>query len=243
MGAPPAAVGNDCGSFAGFAAGDSFDAFRKFSREVLPLPVPDNVTVPRWRGLPLSRGVVRRVQAKHHQESWLRDGVLALNRLFVDQDVESPGCTSASVAQLECLSRLRSLYKSVGAPEVEQSAREAWTELQGSLPGYSSSEIGAMAEFREGRVALPPVGSRPVELVDELGREDRLFLEHQSRVLLDERGAREKLSLSGLKEPYMDPVLRHSRRTYGRFVSDLYRRGVVKFGATCRGRVVAFFRA
>ena len=216
-------------------------ASRLVPRECLPLPVPDAAASERWGGLPLSRSVVRRLQRSQHREAWLSLGVQAINDMFAGPGSFSVDCLKASTSQHECLRRLRVAYGSVPPPERLQSAREAYNELQGCLPGYSSSEVGALAAFREGHVALPPVGSAPVPLLTELGRKDLLFLDNPSRVLLNDLGVQEKLSQSGLKEPYIDPVLKHSRKKYSSFVCELFRRGVVKFGRECKAKVGAFF--
>ncbi len=223
-------------------ADTSFDVPRFVCRDVLPLPMPEASVAPRWRGLPVSRTVVRRLQRAKHRDERLQLGVAALNSLGDDGTNNfDTGCAQASDAQMESLRRLEALYSKVPAPENQQSAREAWKELQSALPGYFSSEVGALAAFQEGHVALPPLGSHPAPLTEELRPEDRLFLDNPSRVLLDDQRVRGKLLLCGIEEPYVDPVLRHNRKKYSRFVSDLCRRGVVSFGSRCKAKVGAFF--
>ena len=210
------------------------------SRDVFPLPEVDTGEEQRWRGLPLSRSVVRRLQRRRHVDEWLNLGIRALNSLAgCPNNFNHPA--APSVVQQECPEGLRAAFNAVSAPEKILTPLEAWKELQGSSLGYSSSEVGALAVYREGHVALPPVGSVPVELCQELSQEDRRFLESPSDMILDGVSVGERLAQLSLKEPYMDPQLRHHRRKYARFVGELYARNVVSFGSTCKERVGAFF--
>ena len=122
----------------------------------------------------LSVGVSLGACRKQQVDDWLALGVRSLNSLSGHASDHAVSFSKPSALQIEALSSLRRAYGQVPPPPVQQTAREAFYEFQGGTPGYGP-DVGAMAVFREGRDALPDLGSCPVPLVRELPEVERKY--------------------------------------------------------------------
>ena len=98
-----------------------------------------------------------------------------------------------------------------------------------------------MASYGTGPVSLPKStdGSPWVEeVVDDEGRHYLLdiqcMLRSEDDVAADE-------ACDGPITPYWDPVLKHNRKMYIRFIRDLASRGMIQWSRTCRQKVSCFF--
>ena len=129
------------------------------------------------------------------------------------------------------MQNIQKKYLDVPAPPNDIFPEEALRALLGSSKVYVSDRPDLMS-YDKSKVAWPPVGSAPVNVVDVSRAADSEMLNDWQRHLLlgpDER--RDDLADEPVK-PYCDPVLMRSALSYGEFISELARRGLVGFTKT-----------
>ena len=119
--------------------------------------------------------------------------------------------------------------------------RAAFAELARGRSLYDDNgALGNLATYKSDRVSLPSFTTDAVELARLLGHSDRLILEDKQRMLRDPVEVAE-MKKSNPVIPYVDPVLRRSKRQYERFVRRLYGVGIVDFTLTAESHVGLFF--
>ncbi|CAK0800977.1 unnamed protein product [Prorocentrum cordatum] len=113
-------------------------------------------------------------------------------------------------------------------------AAAALTELCRSTPGYDCQPVKSIA-YTEGRVSLPSdaVKCDASELLDGHLRE--LWRDWRQRLLRDPEQVREPIV------PYFDEELRRSPRHYARFLSEMYKAGMIRFSSPRPSTAGLFF--
>lgn len=162
-------------------------------------------------------------------EAWVQmanSGIKALNELA--------GCTNSDFgkkrkctrAQRRCLSNIASSYRDLVLGEVDFDPTNALTELCGSSHVYGDSASVVEPYARE-RVSWPQVDSQPVELATCLPGADSEWLQAWHTHMLKQQSE----VAASVEEPipYVDPVLKHNKKEYAGFISDLRMRNMVKF--------------
>ena len=216
-------------------------------RGLFPLPLPkaqvlcemgESVLRPELSNL--SSKCRRRVHARTHVSSWVRDMVTSLNSMYCGHEfaAESDFPCGASLVQELCLERLSHSVQILGKPPNDMTGPGALRELQATL-GYSG-EPASLASFREDLLSLPPVGGNPSSLETIVGpAAEKILKVLRSRSLSFGEAAAGKEE-SGLKAPYMDPILKKSKSCYVKFVRRLLASNLVEFRTQARERVGLF---
>jgi hypothetical protein len=212
------------------------------SGDVLPLPSVSFDSPQKWNSLPLSRSVIRKLQAKQHVDSWLDLGISALNSLggFHSSKYGGPVSVNKLGNHHVHIKHLRRDYDSIGPPPIGWCPQEAFRELQGSCGDYAGIS-GSLAVYREGTVSLPDVGSRGADLVKLSSGQAKSYLDNHDSLLRPSRSRDAELAKLEFDRPYMDPVLRQSHVKYAGFVRELCQKGVVTYDHTHTADVGVFF--
>jgi hypothetical protein len=224
--------------FASLCSGAVGDPGSERQRDVFPLPSFDSG--PLLGGGGFSRSSARRAASKAGWTSWANDGIEALNQLSGFRSF-SAGITSE--VQSQVLDNIRDAYrpfsKSSGEPPPSSGALR---ELCGASPSYDHNR-GDVKSYAEAKVAWPAVNSSPVPLGKCLRSADSEWLQDWQRMLRDPAEAQELRDTLALKRHYTDPILRHNRSEYGKFVRQMHSRRMIRFKVSDgkAGRLGIFF--
>jgi len=114
------------------------------------------------------------------------------------------------------------------APDGPPQPQEALRQLLGSHADYAS-EPRSMAAMDMSRLALPATADSQVEaFVGDKG--DSYSVDgFCKRYVLPNATGRECVTDGGFHRPYMDPVISHSAKNYGRLLGRLVKAGIVEF--------------
>ena len=199
-------------------------ALRRTQRDVLPLPVGDDLhsLLDRLSGRVPPAGVP--IQKVSRADRWLEDGICSLNEL--GGGGLSYDATSVSEAQRQSVQRMRAQYRFVDGHLDRLDGQQAWRELVADKGGYEPESsglfsCGSVASFRDGAVKLPAAGAGKVRLDEHLPSALAGSLLSGSGILHGER-----CEGSSIK-PYVDPVLRRGGYDYGRFLQQLLDSGII----------------
>lgn len=136
-----------------------------------------------------------------------------------------------AAAQLKAVEHIRQAYHDVGRPPADLDPKEALSVLLGSTRVYGAQRAD-IVPYDKAKMAWPPRGSQPVELIDAVAPADSLMLRDWEQRLLLRGGVRS----DGDAPPapvrsYIDPILGHSPAVYGDFVRELAERGLLNYMA------------
>ena len=207
---------------------DAFSAARQ--REIYPLPpfgFQGKATEVLQDGAPRAwRSAAGFKELTSEGLSWLSDGVGALNCLAG----RGYACSGAPhLAQRRAMAHVVDCFRQVPARPEGLTGGSAFRDLTSGCRLYCTdrSDVQPYAKLR---ISWPDVGAQPIAVSDFARPEDRERLigwrQHLLRSAGDAERARQE---SGVVRPYMDLVLRRSKRHYGEFVKELSRRGLVRF--------------
>eukprot|EP00971_Amphidinium_carterae_P133799 2650519-Amphidinium_carterae.1 len=137
-----------------------------------------------------------------HVQNWYQLGVRCLNELSLSA-LPSACEDRVSLAQQECLHRLRAVYSECPSPPCELSAAEAHSALCGRFSCYPD-EQGDPVAFERSLVALPSIGE-PVDMSGLLeGRANSSWRNWRSELLREPAEAADLLNALGLRKPHSD---------------------------------------
>ena len=158
--------------------------------------------------------------------AWLSDGVGALNCLAG----RGYACSGAPhLAQRRAMAHVVDCFRQVPERPEGLTGASAFRDLTSGCRLYCTDR-GDVQPYAKLRISWPDVGAQPIVVSDFARPEDRERLigwrQHLLRSAGDAAVARQE---SGVVRPYMDSVLRRSKRQYGEFVKELSRRGLVRF--------------
>ena len=129
--------------------------------------------------------------------------------------------------QRQSLDYIADQYVKFGGPPADVTPRNCLTDLCSTCPLYTLGR-GDMVSYSKDLVSWPSGGSAPVALDSALLEADRLWLQdwkaHMLRPPAEAAALRHDL---GLRQPYIDPELRHPA-TYGKFIAELRERGMLR---------------
>ena len=196
-------------------------------RDLLPLPpaFPAEQFALKSR---LSRGTARRVRGAQFWKSWANAGIDSLNLLS-----GGGACPSGkpSMSQRVALDHIVSCYRDLGPPPADLSPAGAFKALCTRVAPYASEDAGP-AGYSQELVSWPPLGSVAVKPEQMMGAADlQKIVGPQACLLSSDFDAQIALDASPVKRPYMDPALRDPR-VYGVFLSELHRRGMLRWKQT-----------
>ena len=221
---------------------DEFEERRH--RDIFPLFSPAPAKVAGWDGL--SRGVRQRVGRRLAWQEWCSRGVDTLNFLagghaFVEEGKRLSG--PQSLAQKVAFDGISSCYRDFPSPPVGKRCEESLREILACGPGYSQVP-GIVQPYGRTRVSWPEVGDAPAPLLELLpASEAQCVRSWRERMLLSSDEIAVAVAKAGVKQPYMDPLLKRRPRAYAEFLLRLSSCGMIRWerAAGRRGNVGAFF--
>lgn len=208
-------------------------------RGLFPFPVPVASTQPDVTS-GVSRGVLRRLHARHHVETWVQDIVVALNAMFLGDEHGGSfaGDGRPTLSQKICLEQLRMSVLDAGKPPDGVTGQEALSELRAKA-GYTAEPVH-LAPMDVDSVSLPSSGSKAATMSMIFEEEAENFVHRLiSKVSAEEKVLQRKREV-GLGAPYVDPLLKNCPRRYGQFCRMLHEKGLVEYGASFKEKVGAF---
>eukprot|EP00971_Amphidinium_carterae_P102475 2028582-Amphidinium_carterae.2 len=218
------------------------------ARDILPVKLPFDVEPVRKN---ISRSIRRRLGARGHWQKWANEGVAALNSLYGRS--QAMDFDEMSAQQVLLMKDFVKHYQRC-VPVEGETATGAFFALCGNKAGYEEVVQGLPIPYREGHVALPHLGSRPVDLTPLLGEPERWLWENWRSELLSEAAHFEEGSTPFRSAPhpscstrcdssslYCDPALVSNPDVYARFLSELHTRSIVGFGGLRDTSVGMFF--
>lgn len=208
-------------------------------RGLFPFPVPVASTQPDVTS-GVSRGVLRRLHARHHVETWVQDIVVALNAMFLGDEHGGSfaGDGRPTLSQKICLEQLRMSVLDAGKPPDGVTGQEALSELRAKA-GYTAEPMH-LAPMDVDSVSLPSSGSKAATMSMIFEEEAENFVRRLiSKVSAEEKVLQRKREV-GLGAPYVDPLLKNCPRRYGQFCRMLHEKGLVEYGASFKEKVGAF---
>ena len=208
-------------------------------RGVFPFPVPRAGDFADLEA-GLSRSSRRKVEAHCHQSKWVADIVMSLNEMFGGSEKMGSfvGDGRPTLSQAICLERIKQAVKDAGKPPAEVSGREALAELQ-TRPGYAQ-EGAHLAPMDLDLLSLPEKGSRGATMAEIFDGAAESFVQRlMTKVSAEEVGCQRKAA-SGLRAPYVDPLIKNCPRRYAAFCKRLQDSGLVEFRETYKEQVGVF---
>ena len=183
----------------------------------------------------LSRGTRQRVQRRRRVEVEVNKVLNSLNWLAGTRGREASGRPAPVHEQVWEVVRRQVVGR--GPPPKDFSSEEAARALLKAKFGYDTADA-SVAPYRANAVSLPS-SVEGVPFFDELaGAELSDMMVRLPECYLR---ATETVDEQELVEPYMDAVLRGSRRQYEKFVGDLFSRGLLRWSRRARERAAVFF--
>lgn len=177
----------------------------------------------------MSRSVARRREIRDHVDSWVEDIVTSLNEMFNGNEEQGILATERrlTLSQNLCLDRVWEAVLDAGKPPEGISGPEALGELR-CRPGYAG-DPAHLASVDVAKVSLPPAGSSAASLEKILGGKAEKF----SRRLLSKVSAKGEIlrrkDECGLSAPYVDPVLKASKRKYAELCRRMEECGIIEY--------------
>ena len=217
---------------------DSAAGFRK-PRDLLPLPLVLGELAPSPN---LSRAVRRRLERRAHWQSWLQEGITALNEMGHEGHKPPSAPAVPSAAQQMALHHITEAYRrTAGAAAQDETRTGALCALCAQPFAYGDSKA-KMESYKPERVSWPPSGASAVELSKLLAPEDVTWYEDWQSHVLRPRDEAFAAQRRNDVRPHVDPALR-GPIVYANFVKEMLDRGLVKLidASTTVGEVGVFF--
>lgn len=204
--------------FVNFIGEEGFEMRSGRQRGLFPFPLLGQKPVveePR-----VSRSVARRREIRDHVDSWVEDIVTSLNEMFNGNEEQGILATEQRLT-------LREAVLDAGKPPEGISGPEALSELR-CRPGYAG-DPAHLASVDVAKVSLPPAGSSAANLEKILGGKAENFI----RRLLSKVSAKGEIlrrkEECGLTAPYVDPVLKASKRKYAELCRRMEECGIIEY--------------
>ena len=208
-------------------------------RGVFPFPVPrvDNITE---EALELSRSSRRRLESRSHEDVWVRDIVTSLNEMFCGSEEMGnfEGDGRPTLSQTICLETFKQVVRDAGKPPADVTGREALAELQ-TRPGYAG-DPAHLAPMNLDLLSLPSPGSRGATMTEIFEDVAESFVQRLMTKVSADAVSRQRIGESGLRAPYVDPMIRESPRLYASFCRKLEASGLLEYRQSCREQVGVF---
>ena len=139
------------------------------------------------------------------------------------------GGTGLGDIHARSLDFVRAQFESI-PPAGDLTADGALRELLGESVLYGSGVGSPKADYNETLVSWPPADASPIKLEQHVRAADISKLTFWRSSLLRSKSEADSLRIaSGLHKPYSDPCLISHACVYGRFLSQLHSRGIVRF--------------
>ena len=203
---------------------------------VFPLPRSSTTSC----GAKVSRGTRQRINAEAAVQRRVDEVTRGLN--WMSGRHGTPKQSGWSSAQLEVKELVETRVRRRGGPGTAEPGEAVLRAMTKGRSDYGGANLGAaVARYRLSEVSLPDdVRDAPFlrQLCTDKARD---FLDTYRDSMLRPQAEYDALDSSVFVEPYMDPILRGSRRKYKELLSDLDRRGLIYWSATCRERCAIFF--
>ncbi len=192
----------------GATAGVVNDTFR--SRNILPLPE-----------LPGDGGGAG---SSDFWKPFANQGIKALNELSGCIDIQNFPKKKTTRAQRRVHQLVSDAYRTAYPDPSCFAECDGLQGLCSSSRLYSTGKSAVMP-YAEGNISWPQVDSSPVPLMDCLPKADSEWLGswHEHMLVRDGGGSNDDICT------YVDPVLKNDMKAYGRFLSELHNRNMVKF--------------
>ena len=197
-------------------------------RGLFPFPVPE-VRPSNAADGELSRGTLRRLDARRHADEWVHDIVVALNSMFAGEEQKGNFVAglNPTLSQRICLERVRQAVLEAGKPPEDLSGQGALSELRANA-GYTAEPV-SLAPMDVDLVSLPTKGPSAATLEMIFEEEAENFSHRLQSKVLAEGDVKRRKDECGLKRPYMDPLLRGSGRKYAEFCRKLESCGLIEY--------------
>ena len=192
----------------GATAGVVNDTFR--SRNILPLPE-----------LPGDGGGTG---SSDFWKPFFDQGIKALNELSGCIDIDNFPKKKTTRAQRRVHQLVSDAYRTAYPDPSCFAECDGLQGLCSSSRLYSTGKSAVMP-YAEGNISWPQVDSSPIPLMDCLPKADSEWLGSWHEHMLVRDGG----SSNGDICTYVDPVLKNDKKAYGRFLSELHKRNMVKF--------------
>ena len=166
------------------------------------------------------------------------DGIASLNELGGEG---RPVPERPNAIQEDVLRNIEQAYAGLGPPDADCSPAGALGELCGSAMTYDGGRTDVVPYARE-RVSWPPPASSPMPMLSGLPA-DLMWLRSWQRHLLRSPAEADEMRLEcGLREPYIDPLLKNNKRIYVDFLLRLEAGGMLacRLSHGRRGRLGLF---
>ena len=188
----------------------------------------------------LGRGTLRRVNGERAVHRRVGDVLRGLNAMSGRRGAPArPGWSSA---QLEVRELAEGQVRQRGRPPSHESGEQVLTATTKGRSDYSGTSLGAaVASYRLSELSLPGCVRDAPLLRDLCSDRAKASVDDYTSSMLRPQDEYEALDEKLFVEPYMDPVLRQSRRKYKELLAELDRRGLIYWSATCRERCAVFF--
>ena len=196
---------------------------------VFPMPRTSTATC----GANVSRGTRQRVNAEAAVHRRVDDVIRGLNWMLGRHG--PPKRAGMSSAQLEVKELAETRVRRRGGPGIAEPGEKVLRAMTKGRSDYGGANVGAaVASYRLADVSLPD-DERDAPFLRQLcSDEARDYLDTYRDSMMRPQAEYDALDSSIFVEPYMDPILRQSRRKYKELPADLDRRGLIYWSATCR---------
>ena len=162
-------------------------------------------------------------QGSDFWKPFANQGIKALNELAGCSSFQFSKSKKTTRAQRRVLNLVRDAYQSVYPDDSCFADCDGLHGLCSSSRLYNTGKSEVMP-YAEGNISWPQVANTPVPLEDCLSAADREWLGSWHKHML----VRDAVDSDDIKT-YVDPVLKHDKKAYGKFLGELYRRNMVQF--------------
>ena len=146
--------------------------------------------------------------------------------------------------QGDVLCRFDGLCRLVEQPKQDNpasSAREDFEELLRGRSAYGAASVNpVLASFRQSALSLPENSESSPCILELLSERGRRYVEGDGERMLRDEAERRNCEKETRANIYIDPLLARGGRRYARFVRDLGRRGLLRYGRWRSGDVGVF---
>lgn len=174
-------------------------------------------------------------QGSDFWKPFANQGIKALNELAGCSSFQFSKSKKTTRAQRRVLNLVRDAYQSVYPDDSCFADCDGLHGLCSSSRLYNTGKSEVMP-YAEGNISWPQVANTPVPLEDCLSAADREWLGSWHKHML----VRDAVDSDDIKT-YVDPVLKHDMKAYGKFLGELYRRNMVQFRPANGERVFLVF--
>lgn len=204
-------------------------------RDLLPLPFVNQKGVSHC-GAFQSVGAKRRSVRRSSNAEIVNGIVTTLNEMagFAHPSNEKPS-KAQKLAHQQLFCQVARMPRCAHRVQMREAVHEL---LHTGLSPYATEDEArsTVRSYSKGLVSLPESGAsvfQASELLDEAGRD--FLLDPQTHLFVEHFDAKSKV------KPYMDEVLRFDDHAYHDFIGDLWERGMLTFGHSCRASITPFF--